>query len=231
MKLAVIPARGGSKRIPRKNIREFFGKPMIAWSIEAAASSGLFDRVVVSTDDDEIAGIARQYGAEVPFMRPASIADDMATTGQVMRHAVETLQCGEPGLGAVCCIYPTAPFMRKDDLSAGLVRLTAADELDYVFSATDYAFPVQRAFRISGTGAVEMLQPEHLGTRSQDLEPVYHDAGQFYWGRAAAWLGGQPVFSSRSAAILVPRRHVHDIDTPEDWAVAELAFRVLALQS
>ncbi|MFZ1624471.1 MAG: pseudaminic acid cytidylyltransferase [Gammaproteobacteria bacterium] len=231
MKLAVIPARGGSKRIPRKNIREFFGKPMIAWTIETATRSGLFDRVVVSTDDDEIASVAREHGAEIPFVRPAAIADDMATTGQVMRHAVEVLQSGGQAFSAVCCIYPTAPFMRAEDLAAGLTKLVAGDGLDYVFSATEFGFPIQRAFRLTAGGAVEMLQPGHLKTRSQDLEPCYHDAGQFYWGTADAWLAERPVFASRSAAILLPRRRVHDIDTPEDWAVAELAFKVLAAQS
>lgn len=230
MKLAIIPARGGSKRIPHKNIREFCGKPMIAHSIEAAACSGLFDRIVVSTDDEEIAAVARSYGAEIPFMRPAAIADDMATTGQVMRHAVAALQTDAQLYSAICCIYATAPFLHTPDLAEGVQKLAAGD-LDYVFSATSFAFPIQRAFRITPAGRVEMFQPEYLTTRSQDLEHAYHDAGQFYWGVPDAWLAERPVFGSRSAAILLPRSRVHDIDTLEDWAAAELAFKVLAAQS
>ncbi len=230
MRLAVIPARGGSKRIPRKNIRNFGGVPMIGHSIAAAVSSGLFDRIVVSTDDEEIAAIAREHGAEIPFMRPAEIADDAASTAQVMHHAVELLQTEAQPLSAVCCIYATAPFIRPQDLAEGL-EVFAEGNWNYTFSATSFAFPIQRAFRLTPDGGVEMFQPQHLATRSQDLEHAYHDAGQFYWGSADVWLTEQPIFSRQSAAILLPRSRVQDIDTEEDWAAAELAFKVLAAES
>jgi len=226
MKLAVIPARGGSKRIPRKNIRPFCGKPMIAWSIEAARRSGCFDRVVVSTDDEEIAAVARDWGAEIPFMRPAELADDHAGTIPVIAHAIRHLQDrGEPPR-AVCCIYATAPFVRVPDLQRGSELLDRTD-CDYVFSVTTYAFPIQRALRVKENGRVEMFHPEHFDTRSQDLEEAYHDAGQFYWGRAEVWLAGKRIFSPDAMPLILPRHRVQDIDTPEDWERAELTFMAL----
>jgi len=226
MKLAVIPARGGSKRIPRKNVKPFCGKPMIAWSIEAALQSACFDQVIVSTDDDEIAEVARQYGALVPFMRPAELSDDHIGTIPVIRHAIEWLQAQGQTPMQVCCLYATAPFVCVDDLRRGLVVLTDTGS-DYAFSVTSYAFPIQRAIRITDAGRVEMLNPEYFNTRSQDLEEAWHDAGQFYWGRAEAWLTGKPIFSNEAVPVKLPRHRVQDIDTPEDWIRAEWMFKAL----
>lgn len=218
--VAVIPARGGSKRIPRKNIRPFHGKPMIAWSIEAARAAGCFDRIVVSTDDAEIAAVARRHGAEVPFMRPAELADDYAPTTAVIGHAIRLLT--EPGrpLAAVCCIYATAPFLLPHDLLAGLAVLRSGD-WRYVFSATPFNAPLFRGFTISAGQGVRMVFPEHFGTRSQDLPEALHDAALFYWGRPEAWTGGDRVFAEWSTVVRLPPWRVQDIDTEEDWQRAE----------
>lgn len=220
MRLAVIPARGGSKRIPRKNIRPFAGKPMIAWSIEAALESGCFDRVVVSTEDDEVAAVARAGGASVPFRRPPDLADDHAGTMPVIRHAVEWLAGAGDAPEHVCCILATAPFLRVQDLRAGLEALLDSGR-DFAFPVTTFAFPIQRALRIDDQGRISMFSPENYAVRSQDLEPAYHDAAQFYWGRAEAWLAERPVYSERSVPLFLPRHLVQDIDTPEDWERAE----------
>ncbi|WP_393936812.1 pseudaminic acid cytidylyltransferase [Aeromonas rivipollensis] len=229
MRVAVIPARGGSKRIPRKNIRDFCGLPMIARSIQVACESGCFDRILVSTDDAEIAEVARTYGAEVPFLRPTALSDDYTGTIPVVAHAIGQLQQEGATPDEVCCIYATAPFIQADDLRQGL-NLLRQQQADYAFSVTSYPFPIQRAVRINAAGQVEMFQPEHFATRSQDLEEAYHDAGQFYWGRAQAWLTGQPVFAGQSVPVLLPRSRVQDIDTPEDWARAELLYRLMEAQ-
>lgn len=227
MKVAVIPARGGSKRIPRKNIRMFCGKPMIAWSIEAAAASECFDRVIVSTDDPEIASIAKSLGAETPFVRPAELSNDFATTGAVMRHAVESLrQFSSLAVEAVCCIYATAPFIRSSDLRMGLKMMEEANA-DYAFSVTSFDYPIQRALRIGPGGRLSMLHPEHYLTRSQDLDPAFHDAGQFYWGSSEAWLAERGIFTSAAVPVILPRYRVQDIDTEEDWIQGELMFRRL----
>lgn len=230
MKIAVIPARGGSKRIPRKNIKLFCGKPMIAWSIEAAFESSCFDQVVVSTDDAEIAEVARQCGAHVPFMRPTTLSDDHTGTIPVIRHAIEWFSERGQVADQVCCIYATAPFVRAVDIRTGLDILTGADS-DYAFAVTKYPFPIQRAIRITDQGRVAMFNPEHFNTRSQDLEEAYHDAGQFYWGRATAWLTGKVIFGPHAAAIQLPRYRVQDIDTVEDWQMAEYLFQVVNLKS
>jgi pseudaminic acid cytidylyltransferase len=226
VKLAVIPARGGSKRIPRKNVRPFAGKPMIAHSIECAVGSGLFDRVVVSTDDDEIGAVARDFGAEVPFRRPPELSDDRAGTTEVIAHAVDRMQKDGAALSAVCCIYATAPFIRASDLATGLKTLEGGD-WDYVFSATTFAFPIFRSFQLNEDGGVKMFYPEHFKTRSQDLPEALHDAGQFYWGRPKAWLGQERIFDRKSAVVTIPRWRVQDIDTPEDWERAQVMWRVL----
>ena len=229
MKLAIIPARGGSKRIPRKNIKPFCGKPMIAWSIEAALDSGCFDRVIVSTDDDEIAEVARQHGAEVPFLRPLELSDDHTGTIPVIRHAIETINSQGRAVEQACCLYATAPFIQAEDLRRGLEILQGSGG-DYAFSVTSYAFPIQRAIRLTPEGRVEMFNPEHFNTRSQDLEEAYHDAGQFYWGRADAWLQGKMIFSPASLPVMLPRHRVQDIDTPEDWVRAEWLFKAMQAQ-
>ena len=227
MRLAVIPARGGSKRILRKNIKSFAGKPIIAWSIEAALQSQCFDHVIVSTDDREIAEVAQHCGATVPFMRPDTLADDYTATIPVVRHSIEwfTAEVVEPA--EVCCIYATAPFVQPEDLQKGLELLVAAPDCNYAFSVTSYPFPIQRAIRITDGERVEMFNPEHFNTRSQDLEEAWHDAGQFYWGRARAWLTGEPVFSLKSVPFRLPRQSVQDIDTLEDWSRAEWLFKAM----
>ena len=226
MKLAVIPARGGSKRIPRKNIKLFHGKPMIAWSIEAAKRAGCFDRIIVSTDDDEVASVARSYGAEVPFFRPAELSNDYVGTTPVIAHAVRWLQAAGDDPTMVCCIYATAPFVSEGDVKQAL-ELLSTSNADYAFSVTSYSFPIQRAVKIKSDGRLEMFQPEYFNTRSQDLTEAFHDAGQFYWGRASAWLAEKPIFSSDPIPVVLPRYRVQDIDTAEDWLRAELMFELL----
>lgn len=220
MKLAVIPARGGSKRIPRKNIRPFLGVPVIAHSIRAAQATGVFDLVLVSTDDAEIAEVARAHGAEVPFVRPAEISDDHADTASVIAHAVGWARGAGDAVSEACCIYATAPFVRAQEICAGLEQLRAGN-WDFVFSAVAFAAPVQRGFRMRADGSLEMLFPESFLARSQDLPPVFHDAAQFYWGRADAWVPRATLFGERSSAIVLPAHRVQDIDTEDDWARAE----------
>jgi pseudaminic acid cytidylyltransferase len=227
MNVAMIPARGGSKRIPRKNIKNFLGKPIIAYSIEAAKASGCFDKIIVSTDDEEIAAVARQYGAETPFLRPKDISDDYATTVDVINHSINWLLENNIAVENICCIYATAPFVEADDLISGLTAIQDNRFL-FAFSATSYAFPIQRAIKVNKDGAVDMFNSEYMNTRSQDLEEAYHDAGQFYWGKAKAFLDGKPIFSPAAFAVKLPRKRVQDIDTPEDWDAAEIAFKLLA---
>ena len=229
MKLAIIPARGGSKRIPLKNIKPFCGKPMIAWSIEAALQSACFDQVIVSTDDAEIAEVARRWGAAVPFVRPAELSDDHTGTIPVIRHAIEWFNRQGQSVEQACCLYATAPFVTAEDLRRGL-NVLQGNDCDYAFSVTSFPFPIQRAIRINAEGRVEMFSPEHFNTRSQDLEEAFHDAGQFYWGRADAWLQGEMIFSPHSLPVLLPRHRVQDIDTPEDWARAEWLFKAMQAQ-
>ena len=224
MTVAVIPARGGSKRIPRKNIRDFRGKPMIAWSIGAAKACGLFERILVSTDDAGIAEVATSYGADAPFVRPAALSGDHAGTTEVVAHAITWLRAHGSEPAEVCCIYATAPFVQAADLVRAYSDLRAGP-WQYVFAATTFEFPVFRALMQEPGGGVRMLFPEHLATRSQDLPESIHDAGQFYWGRADAWVGGKSIFDAHSRALLIPRWRVQDIDTMDDWRRAELLHR------
>lgn len=226
MKMAVIPARGGSKRIPRKNIKLFCGKPMIAWSIEAAKASCLFDHIIVSTDDREVAEVARQWGADVPFMRPMVLADDYAGTAPVIAHATQWALDQGFDVAAVCCIYATAPFIRVADLQEGWNALESGD-WEYVFTATDFAAPIFRSFERTVEGGVRMFFPEHVLTRSQDLPSALHDAGQFYWGRTSAWLEEKRVFDRHSKPLVIPRWRVQDIDTQNDWERAEMFASIL----
>ena len=223
--VAVIPARGGSQRIPRKNIKPFGGRPMIAWSIEAALASGLFERVVVSTDDAEIAEVARACGAEVPFMRPAALADHHTATRPVVLHALRTLGVDAQRHPYTCWLTATAPFVTAADLRRGLQTLVESGA-DFALSVARFSFPIQRALRLNAAGRIEMLYPEHRTTRSQDLEPAYHDAGQFYWGRTEAVLADRPTLSPLAVPVPLPTHRVQDIDTPEDWERAERLFRV-----
>lgn len=226
MKIAIIPARGGSKRIPRKNIKLFHGKPMIAYSIEAALASGSFDKVIVSTDDLEIADVARMCGAEVPFQRPAEISNDYATTMDVMAHAVTWCKKQSWNIEAVCCLYATAPFILPEDLQQGYTLLQETG-VQFVFSATSFPFPIQRAIKLDKDGSVSMFFPENELVRSQDLEEAYHDAGQFYWGKTEAFLNKLSVFSLHSKVVILPRNRVQDIDTVEDWVFAEQLFSIM----
>lgn len=230
MIVTVIPARGGSKRIPRKNIKEFCGKPMIARSIEAARASRCFDKIIVSTDDHEIAEVAREWGATVPFIRPEELSDDYTGTLPVVRHAVEWLNEHDGPVNFACCIYATAPFVTPEDLQKGW-ELILREACSYAFSVTSYAFPIQRAIRMTEEGRVGMFNPEHFKTRSQDLEEAYHDAGQFYWGSADAWLQQRQFFSEQAAPVFLPRHRVQDIDTPEDWLRAESMFKAMKVEN
>lgn len=224
MIIAVIPARGGSKRIPRKNIKNFCGQPIIAYSIQAAQNSGLFDRIIVSTDDEEIAEVSRRYGAEIPFMRPKELSDDYTGTNPVVKHALEWLRdFGEPAKYA-CCIYATAPFIQVEYLKQGFDKLVTSKK-NFVFSVTSFEFPIQRSVRINQNGEVEPFFPEHISSRSQDLEEAYHDAGQFYWGQVKAYLNGKDPHTSSSLPVILPRYLVQDIDTMEDWHKAELIYK------
>ncbi|NCD13173.1 MAG: pseudaminic acid cytidylyltransferase [Epsilonproteobacteria bacterium] len=226
MNIAIIPARGGSKRIPRKNIKIFWGKPIIAYSIETAHQSGLFDKIIVSTDDEAIADVARSYGAEVPFLRPRELSDDFTPTIPVIAHAIQNSGINTNGIKAVCCLYATAPFVQASFLQKAYEKLFTCKAL-YCFSATHFPFPIQRAIRLTHDDRVEMFSPENFAIRSQDLEEAYHDAGQFYWGTTSAWLEEKTIFAPHSSALLLPRHLVQDIDTPEDWTRAELMYKVL----
>lgn len=224
MNIAIIPARGGSKRIPRKNIKNFLGKPIIAYSIEAARDAGCFERIIVSTDDNEIAETAKKYGAEAPFIRPDNISDDYASTLDVLAHAITVLNL--PTSTRVCCIYATAPLISPEKILEGLSLLNAS-KLDYTFSATEFSYPIQRAFKLSINGHVEMFQPENFNCRSQDLEKSYHDAGQFYWGDCLAFVKKIPFFGKNSSPVLLPNILVQDIDTLDDWKNAEFIYKLL----
>lgn len=226
MRLAVIPARGGSKRIPRKNLKPFCGRPIIAYSIGAALDSGLFDHVIVSTDDPEIAEVSRRFGAETPFVRPPELADDHATTIEVIRHAITASEeaLGRE-VGIACCLYATAPFVDPRSLAAGFEALIAAPTAAFAVPLTTFAFPIHRAVVVREDGTIAMLWPEHQKTRSQDLPEAYHDAGQFYWGRRPGFFRHDGFFGPHAVPVLLPRKRVQDIDTEEDWAFAERLFR------
>jgi pseudaminic acid cytidylyltransferase len=230
MRVAVIPARSGSKRIPRKNIKMFCGRPMIAWAIDNAKASGLFSHVVVSTDDDEIAEIAAAHGAEVPFRRPVDLSDDFATTAQVMAHAVDWMRVAGWNVSALCCIYATAPLLLANDLQRGW-RAFESGEWEYVFSVTDFPSSIFRAFQQNASGGLEMVFPQHALTRTQDLSRALHDAGQFYWGKPSAWMEQTPIFDRSSLPLFIPRWRVQDIDDEDDWVRAEMIFKQMRLDA
>lgn len=223
--MAIVPARGGSKRIPRKNIRPFLGEPLLARTLRNLRDATLFDRIVVSTDDEEIAGVARQAGGEVPFERPYDLAGDHAATQPVVAHAI--LELGLERDAEVCVVYPAAVFTTIDDLRTTIELLRSSPGAAYVAVATGFGAPIQRALRRRRDGTCEMVWPEHRRTRSQDLEEFYHDAGQFYWGRAGAWIDDEPMFAGTTLLHVVPRWRTQDIDDLEDWALAELLFELL----
>ena len=223
--VAIIPARGGSKRIPRKNIKDFFGKPLIAYSIEVALKSKLFDKVIVSTDDEEIAKIAVEYGAVVPFLRPKELSDDFTGTGAVVNHALEYLKSVGENYDFVCTIYATAPFLDEKYLIEGFLKLKDSSAKN-AFSCTSMPFPIQRTFKITQNERCEMFWPENFSKRSQDLEEAYQDAGQFYWTNLNI-KSDEIIFGKDSIPIILPRFLVQDIDTLEDWQRAEIMYEVL----
>ncbi|HMO68212.1 MAG TPA: pseudaminic acid cytidylyltransferase [Novosphingobium sp.] len=224
--IAIIPARGGSKRIPRKNIKPFAGKPMIAHAIQAALYTHQFDHVVVTTDDPEIAAISEATGAEVPFRRPAELADDHTPTVPVVAHAIEACRALGWTVDDVCCIYPAVPFIEAADIAEAFSLLTTLARQRFVFPVTGFPSPIQRALRRYANGGVQPFNPEHAATRTQDLEPAYFDAGQFYWGAAELWLKGLNIHAN-GASIVLPEWRVVDIDTPDDWHRAELLYKAI----
>ncbi len=221
--VAIIPARGGSKRIPRKNLLPFDGVPMIVRSIRTALDSGLFEQVVVSTDDAEIAELALAHGAQVPFLRPAELADDFTGTAAVIVHALQQL----PAFDYACCVYATAPLLQARFLREGFELLQQHPQRSFAFSVCSFGFPVQRALTLDGQGALTALYPEFRQTRSQDLPEAFQDAGQFYWGRSEAWLRGDVLYSPASLPVILPRHLVQDIDTLQDWKRAEYLYAAL----
>ena len=225
MNLAVLPARGGSRRIPRKNVRDFCGKPMIAWPIRAALESGCFDRVVVSTDDEEISAVAQAVGAEVPFRRPPDLSDDHAATRPVIAHAIEYMRQKGMTVTNVCCLYATAAFTSPAAIRSAYETLIQSGA-SYVFPILPFPAPIERSLRQSESGHIEMVMPEHFATRSQDLQQAWHDAGQFYWAKADTWLADKPIFSPDAVGLPLPADAACDIDYEEDWVKAEDLFKL-----
>lgn len=222
--IAIITARGGSKRIPRKNIKEFCGKPILAYSIEAARESGLFDKVMVSTDDAEIAEIAEKYGAEVPFFRSEKTSGDFATTADVLLEVLEEYRRRGEQFDTLCCIYPTAPFVTAERLQEA-VRLLEENGADSVLPVVRFSFPPQRCV-VAKDGFLQFKWPEYARTRSQDLEPFYHDAGQFYCLREKSFLEQKSLVMSKTAPLFLPEIEIQDIDTEEDWELAQVKYRL-----
>lgn len=225
MIVAVITARGGSKRIPGKNVRMFAGRPMLAWPLLAAREAGIFDRIVVSTDSEDIARVAREWGAEVPFLRPPELSDDHTPTAPVLRHALDMLSHGGAKPEFACCIYPTAPFLLPDSLRRGLDAVRGGAPA--AVSVTSFDFPILRGFRLRDDGSLTFNWPEYELTRSQDLPEFYHDAGQFYWVDVERFYTEQRLIMPGARPVILPRKRVQDLDTPEDWEVAELMAHVL----
>ena len=225
MNICVIPARGGSKRIPKKNIKIFNGKPIIAYSIEAALSSSCFDKVIVSTDDSEISEVAQDFGAQVPFIRPQELSNDYTATNPVIAHAIDWMQSNGDDVNHVCCLYATAPFIKAQTISDAYNEFNKL-RADFCFSVTSFPFPIQRAIKIKNNN-ISMFQPQHFSTRSQDLEEAFHDAGQFYWGLKKSFQIDNPLLSGTVIPYVLPRHQVQDIDTLEDWKRAEIMHKVL----
>ena len=228
MNICIIPARGGSKRIPHKNIKKFNGKPIIAYSIEAAIKSKCFDEVVVSTDDDQIAEVAKNYGASLPFVRPKKLSNDFTETLPVIKHAIKFLNKDKP-IKYVCCLYATAPFIQSKVIKNAFEQLINTGA-EYCFSVSSFSFPIQRALKITNEKRLKMLYPENAKIRSQDLEKTYQDAGQFYWGSVDAFINESMIFSEISSPYILPSYLVQDIDTHEDWIQAEIMYDVLKIK-
>jgi len=221
--IAIIPARGGSKRIPKKNIKLFAGQPIIAYTIKAACATNLFDHIIVSTDSEEIADIVRRYGADVPFMRPPELSDDFTQTAAVITHALNWYHRHHSRTNYFCCLYATAPFIRPEHIRRGFKLLEKKDAIT-AFSVTSFPYPIYRALKIDNDSRIRMIWPEYEDVRSNDLPEAYHDAGQFYWGKSDAFLEENALFSKHAIPVILPRYLVHDIDTPEDWETAEKVF-------
>ena len=221
--IAIITARGGSKRIPKKNIKEFCGKPIIAYSIEAALASGAFDEVMVSTDSEEIKAIALQYGASVPFLRSEATSNDFATTADVLEEVINSYHNIGKSFDTFACIYPTAPFVTAQRLKEAAALL---NEADAVLSVVKFGFPPQRAFVIR-EGNVAFQYPQYERMRSQDLEPIYHDCGQFYMCRVDRFMEHHSLILPKTKPYVMPEEEVQDIDTMSDWEIAEAKFNVL----
>tara|TARA_B110000285_G_scaffold234214_1_gene310390 strand:- start:8189 stop:8869 length:681 start_codon:yes stop_codon:yes gene_type:complete len=226
MRIAIIPARGGSKRIPRKNVREFHGKPIIAYSIETALKSKLFDIVMVSTDDQEIADLAKSIGAEVPFLRSTKNSDDFATTSDVLAEVIQYYKEQGTDLMNVCCLYPTSPLINDNDLKEAHKKFNEG-EFDVLISSVEYSFPIQRAFHLNGSNEIRLIQPEHIHSRSQDLSPSFHDAGAFYFLKVEPFIQQQTLWHGKIGAFVMPGSKVQDIDSLEDWKIAEAKYTKL----
>ena len=225
--IAIIPARGGSKRIPKKNIKSFLGKPIIAYSIETALTSDLFELVMVSTDNEEIAQIAKSYGADVPFLRSLETSDDYATLPDVLEEVYENIEKElKHSFDNICCILPTAPLIISKRIEEGY-NLIKKDGVDSVTPVIAFSYPVWRSFKINKYNNLEMIWPEYLRTRSQDLPDVYHDAGAFYWIKTASFLEQKNLFTAHNKALILKETEVQDIDTPEDWELAELKYKLI----
>lgn len=226
MNIAVIPARGGSKRIPKKNIRLFHSKPIIAWPIEAALRSELFDQIIVSTDCSKIAEISNRYGAITPFLRPKTLSDDFIGVNEVVKHAVDWVTTNTAQVNYVCCIFATAAFVTEAQLKHGYQLLLESCK-SFAFTVTRFEHPIQRALQIDDN-SISIYDPDFFNNRSQDLDETYHDAGQFYWGTASAFSNRVELFSNESVPIILPRHLAHDIDTIDDWEAAEIMFKLLS---
>ena len=226
MKVAIIPARGGSKRIPKKNIKNFCGKPIIGLTIDTIKKSKIFDKIIVSTDDNKIALIAKKYKAEVPFKRPSKLSGDKASTHAVIIHAISWLKKNGYKPAEVCCVYPTNPLLLKQDLKNSL-KILKTKKWQYVFSATTFEYSIFRSIKKDKKNKLKMIFPKISNNRSQDIKDAYHDAGQFYWGYSNTWLTKKNIFHKNSKMILIPRWRVQDIDNKYDWKKAEIIYKIL----
>ena len=224
MKIAIIPARGGSKRIKRKNVKSFGKRPMIAWAIDVAKKSQCFDRVIVSTDDEEISKVSLNSGAEVPFLRPKKLSGDHSTTLDVIKHAVDWYTASGVKLSYVCCLYPTTPFLTAADLQEGL-KLLIQNKATFSFAAARYSHPIQRAMKMDPSNLCKLVDEKSASMRSQDLEQMYYDVGQFYWARCSDWSSENQILGNNSCAVIIPQYRAIDFDTEEDWERAEWLFR------
>jgi len=229
MKIAIIPARGGSKRIPKKNIKKFKGLPIIAWPLLAVKNTNLFDKIIVSTDNKEIAKIAKKLKAEVPFIRPKKISGDHASTSSVIKHAIDWLKTKKIYPKFICCIYPTAAFIDSKDLIEGYKKIKTL-KWNYVFSGGKFYSSILRSFKKNNFNDLKMIFPKYYNKRTQDILEAYHDAGQFYWGKVESWSKQKPIFAKKSCIIEIPRWRIHDIDTIEDWKIAEKMWKLRKLK-